>query len=176
MKFKNKNSQGYTMIELMMVISIMALIASIVMPKFDLVLQRANQSKAKANLGSIRSALSLYYSQTDNWPMAGYPEGDTHYTSDSLSLTEILTPTFIATVPIPKVLDRMFTFNGLSSSFDSDATALMAMNPPKDAYILWGAADYTPMLSSPYVYDNKTGSIYIPNGNFDVDNQYFYTW
>lgn len=176
MMTSKSRQRGYSMIELMIVVMILAIIASILTPKFDVILQRAHQSKSKTNLGNIRSALSIYYTENNGkWPFANYPEGDAYY-ADGISLTSLLVPQYIPDLPTPETVDRMSSFNDLSGNFDSSAQELMLMNPPKDIYILHGSADYTPMLSSPYVYDNETGNIYIPNGNFDVNEQYFYTW
>jgi len=176
--FKIKKTQnGYTLIELTLVVVILGLLASIVSPKLDQILQRAYQSKAKGNLGNLRGALAMYYSDHEGqWPLTGYPQGDTHYTSDNLSLSGILVPQYTTLVPTPKLLDRVGNYNGLSVSFDDAAVGHMTMNPPKDVFIVWGPADYTPLLDSPYAYDNNTGLIYYPNGNYDLSNEYFYNW
>jgi prepilin-type N-terminal cleavage/methylation domain-containing protein len=173
----NKNNQqGYTLVELMLVITIITIMASIITPKMDRILQNAYQSKAKGNLATIRTAINMYYANHEGvWPFAGYPQGLAHY-NDGLSLTGMLVPTYTATVPVPKVLDRVGTFNGISLSYDAECIAQMALTPPKDLFIVWGPADYTPLLDSPYAYDNTTGLIYYPNGNYDVRDQYIYSW
>jgi prepilin-type N-terminal cleavage/methylation domain-containing protein len=177
MKFNRKNTEGYTLIELMMVVIIITILSSILTPRFDLVLQRANQAKAKSDLGTVRSGLSLYYtSHEGNYPLGGYPEGDTHYTSDGLSMTSVLVPQYITHLPIPKLVDRQGGYNELSVSYDAAAKSFMSSTPPQDVFIVWGPAVYTPFLNSPYAYDNQTGHIYIPNGNYDVGGNYFFNW
>jgi len=171
------SKKGYTLIELAIVIVLITTLASIILPKFDMVLQRAYQSKAKGNLGQLRSAINLYYSDHEgNYPLAGYPEGDSFYTADGLSLTTVLVPNYIDHVPVPKLVDRQTEFNGISMPYDDSVDALMKKDPPEDAFIVWGPADYTPLLNSPYAYDNKTGQIYYPNGNYDTTGNYFYNW
>lgn len=177
MRKQSKQPFGYTLIELMMVITIITLLASIFMPRFGYLTQKAYQSKAKGNLGSIRSALALYYSEQEGvWPFKGYPPGLTHYTSDGLSFSRILVPKYMSSIPVPKLNDNMSTFNGLSGTYDQSAINHMALTPPNDVYIILGPQDYTPLLDSPYAYDNLTGVVYYPNGNYDSYGHYFYEW
>jgi prepilin-type N-terminal cleavage/methylation domain-containing protein len=171
------NNCGYTLIELCIVIVLITVLGSIMVPKFDQVMQKAYQSKARGNLGQLRSAMGLYYSDHEGtWPLSEYPEGDTFYTNDGLSLTSVLVPKYIDTIPTPKLLDRQGEFNGISGSFDNEANAMMQKDPPQDVFIVWGPADYTPLLNSPYAYDNRQGQIYYPNGNYDTGGNYFYMW
>lgn len=45
----------------MIVASIISLLATIVLPKFALALQKSKEGSAKGNLGAIRSAITIYY-------------------------------------------------------------------------------------------------------------------
>jgi prepilin-type N-terminal cleavage/methylation domain-containing protein len=175
-RFK-KTASGFTLIELMMVVTIVGLLASIATPKFALVFTKAHQAKSKGNLGSVRSAISMYQSANEGvLPLHGYAEGDSYYTDLGVSLSSILAPTYIPVIPTPKFYDGVWGFNGTGLQFDSAAENLMQMNPPKDIYIIWGDPDFTPLLVSPYAYDSRTGLLYYPNGNVDTTNHYFYTW
>ena len=94
-----------------------------------------------------------------------------------LSLSTILAPTYIAAIPVPKLLDRVGSYNNLPGvPYDESTASLMALTPPKDVIIVLGPADYTDSLMSPYAYDNTTGLVYYPNGNYDVGGNYFYNW
>jgi prepilin-type N-terminal cleavage/methylation domain-containing protein len=63
---------GFTLIELMMVVAILAIVASIAIPKFGNMLIRARESGTKGGLGAIRSALSIYYADNQGLhPMVG---------------------------------------------------------------------------------------------------------
>ncbi len=172
-----KANGGYTLMELMLVMCIMVIVSSMVMPRYDMVVKRAYQSKAKNNLGMLRTSINLYYADHDGrFPFSGYPQGISHYTNDGLSLTSVLVPKYMSEISVPKLLDPMGSYNELEGSFDEMAKTMMAMTPPKDIFIIVGDADYTPFLSSPYAYDNVTGLIYFPNGNYDTIGEYFYRW
>jgi len=60
-------TQGFTLIELMIVIAIIGILAAIAIPNFMNYQCKAKQSEAKANLGNIRTAEEAYYAEYDNY-------------------------------------------------------------------------------------------------------------
>lgn len=54
-------ARGFTLIELMVVVSVLAIMASIALPKYADMIQKAQEGTVKGNLGALRSALSIYY-------------------------------------------------------------------------------------------------------------------
>ena len=58
---KTKKSSGFTLIELMIVVAIIGILAAIAIPKFADLIRKSGEGASKGNLGSIRSALSIYY-------------------------------------------------------------------------------------------------------------------
>jgi general secretion pathway protein G len=61
--------KGFTLIELMIVVAILATLAAIAIPKFTLIIEKSREGSTKGNLGAIRSAASLYYGNTNAlWP------------------------------------------------------------------------------------------------------------
>lgn len=174
---KMRNDNGYTLIELMLVVVILSLLTSILTPRFGQLLQKSFQAKARSNLGFVRSAIALYYSdQEGRWPLANYPEGLAHYTTHGKSMTGVLVPKYTEHVPTPYLLDNMPTVNEVPVKYDNVVKAMMELTPPKDVFIIHGPADYTPLLISPFAYDNNTGLIYYPNGNYTSVSEYFYLW
>ena len=53
--------RGFTLIELMIVVAIIGVLASIAIPKFADMIRKSQEGATKGNLGSMRSALSIYY-------------------------------------------------------------------------------------------------------------------
>ena len=66
---KSLNAKGFTLIELMIVVAILATLAAIAIPRFTLMVEKAREASTKGNLGSIKAALSLYYGGNAGiWP------------------------------------------------------------------------------------------------------------
>jgi general secretion pathway protein G len=56
-----RGPRGFTLIELMIVVAIIGILAAIAIPKFADLIRKSSEGASKGNLGSIRSALSIYY-------------------------------------------------------------------------------------------------------------------
>src|SRR5271155_1123123 len=86
---KGSRASGFTLIELIIVVAIIGILAAIAIPKFaDLVL-KSKEGATRGSLGSIRSALSIYY---------GDMEGQ--YPSDPSSLT--INGKYLNSIPLAK--------------------------------------------------------------------------
>lgn len=59
---------GFTLIELMIVIAIIAILAAIAIPNFMSARDRAKRSSAKQSLGAIRKAMEMYLTDKDTYP------------------------------------------------------------------------------------------------------------
>lgn len=67
-----KRSNGFTLIELMLVGAIIGVLASIAIPKFSGLIIKSKEASIKGKLGSLRGALSIYYSDNEgNYPNSG---------------------------------------------------------------------------------------------------------
>jgi prepilin-type N-terminal cleavage/methylation domain-containing protein len=52
---------GFTLIELMIVVAIIGILASIAIPKFSELIRKSSEGATKGNIGAIRGALSIYF-------------------------------------------------------------------------------------------------------------------
>jgi len=58
-----RNKQGFTLMEMVMVLVVVGLLVSIIVPKFNRQLDHAKEAATRANLESLRSAVGLYAKQ-----------------------------------------------------------------------------------------------------------------
>jgi len=63
----HKMNKGFTLIELMIVVAIIGILAAIAIPQFANLVAKSQEGRTKANLGTIRSALSIYYGDLEGW-------------------------------------------------------------------------------------------------------------
>ena len=64
----NQKERGFTLIELMIVVVILGLLATIIMPKILDRPEQARRGKAQAEIRSIQSALGLFKTDTGSFP------------------------------------------------------------------------------------------------------------
>jgi prepilin-type N-terminal cleavage/methylation domain-containing protein len=66
MKFsRQRMSKGFTLIELMIVVAIIGILAAVAIPKFADLVTKSKEAAVKGNLGAVRSAVSIYYGDTE---------------------------------------------------------------------------------------------------------------
>lgn len=60
--------KGFTLVELLIVVIILAILAAIVVPQFASTAEDAKESALDTNLSNMRSAIDLYYQQHGEYP------------------------------------------------------------------------------------------------------------
>ena len=60
-----RSNKGFTLIELMIVVAIIGILAAVAVPKFADLVTKSKEASVKGSLGSVRSALSIYYGDTE---------------------------------------------------------------------------------------------------------------
>ena len=65
-----KRQSGFTLVELLIVVIILAILAAIVIPQFSSATKDTQESALDANLAGMRNAVELYKVQHNGWPGA----------------------------------------------------------------------------------------------------------
>jgi prepilin-type N-terminal cleavage/methylation domain-containing protein len=69
---KQANRRAFTLIELMIVVAIIGILAAVAVVKFAGMMAKAREASVKGNLTSIRSALHIYYTDSEGiFPSTG---------------------------------------------------------------------------------------------------------
>lgn len=58
-----KQRKGFTLVELVIVIAILGILAAYAVPKYQGLVEQARSAEARAQLGTVRSALGIYYAK-----------------------------------------------------------------------------------------------------------------
>ena len=85
-----KIRRGFTLIELMIVVAIIGILAAIAIPKFADLISKAKEGSTKAALSSVRSAIQVYYGDSEGW-----------FPTDTLACLT-LNSKYIAEIPLAK--------------------------------------------------------------------------
>lgn len=115
--------KGFTLIELMIVVAIIGILAAIAIPQFANMVTKSQEGATKGNLGTIRSALSIYYGDTEGfYPII--PDAN-----NATALADLATgQKYLKSIPTAN-LPKHAGNTGHGSSFASDSTDLGAANP-----------------------------------------------
>lgn len=105
------NGRGYTLIELMIVVAVLGVLCMIAIPKIGAAIRTANEGATKGKLGAVRTALLIYYADTEG----SYPSNlDPLMRPGSKYLTQV--------VPLYTAAHGSATDIHYLSSFDDDDT------------------------------------------------------
>lgn len=78
---------AFTLVELMIVIAVLGILASIAIPQFADLMRKSREGSTKGNLGTLRSAISIYGGDMDGQ----FPEDPTSMTINSKYLSQFPT-------------------------------------------------------------------------------------
>lgn len=109
--------RGFTLIELMIVVSVIATLAAVAVPKMANALRKAKEGQTKGNVGRIRSALSIYYADMEGqYPTCAYGGPDNQVLDNSL------VPKYINKIPTSHTANYHFPSKSVWCYVDNNWT------------------------------------------------------
>lgn len=109
------NEEGFTLIELMIVIAVLGILAGIAIPRLGGVKNKAEDAKINSAAAAIRSAMEMYYAENDSYPA-----------SNEIDDYEDLQGT----------VDDYVTLPDLTDSSGNDLVSSLTYNSDSDQYLL----------------------------------------
>ena len=70
---RNRSAEGFTLIELVIVIVILGILAAVAIPKYEDMQEQARSATLKGQVGSIRSAIAIQYGRNALNGAASFP-------------------------------------------------------------------------------------------------------
>jgi prepilin-type N-terminal cleavage/methylation domain-containing protein len=156
---KINQSKGFTLIELMVAISIIALLATVVLSSLGVSKSKARDSQRIAELQSVQKALELNYITTGSYPQTGPDGSENSLDKKTSSMSSILEPLVsggsIPSIPFPpaglSAVDSSFYYrtvdNGTSVSYQCGGKDLGDTNLPYILYFISELPQNLPALS-----------------------------
>ena len=66
--YRKKSQKGFTLIEILVVVSIVGILATITIPMYQDYVDRAKNSAALSDLKNLKAAMSAYFSENQVYP------------------------------------------------------------------------------------------------------------
>jgi type IV pilus assembly protein PilA len=136
-EMKKPNQQGFTLIELMIVVAIIGILAAIALPAYQDYTKRAHVSEGMSLASGAKTAVTEYYSSNGTWPSTNTAAGlapDASIKGNAVTKVTVdrskITVTFNTKVESGKTLVLKGTANsGGAIEWSCDSTAGSTLDP-----------------------------------------------
>ncbi len=171
---KISNNKGFSLVELMVVVAIIGILASIAIPSLQKFMAKARQSEAKTSLASIYTSEKAFFAEyntyTGNWTALGFqPEGQLRYKTGFTGVGPVLAGFGYGGSTTPVVID---TDAACDAPGTSPTTRPCIMTTESTSGVLSGTGAATPANSNPTqagFVACASSLIYTGSGNATVD-------
>lgn len=140
-KLPNNSKRGFTLVELMIVITVIAILATIAVVSFTRVQKQARDTKRKAEIKSLQTALQAYFTEKQHYPNTAPVTPGTAQVA-SVALTG-LAPDYIPSIPtgplgaastvVPPNTDYIFVTDSTGFTYG----LCVALEAPTTALSMW---------------------------------------
>ena len=163
-----RKASGFTLIELIIVVSILGILAAIVVPKFSDASDLARQSALKEDLRNLRTQIELYKTQHDS-VCPGYPGGNEAAAATQVIFIDQLTKFTDANGNVSETRSSSYPFGPYLGSMPVNH-----ISQNSDIKIVSGAFPATASGNEGWVYQASSGKV-CPNisGIDSNDKLYF---
>ncbi len=149
---------GFTLIELMIGVTVIGILASIAFPKFAQSIRKSKEGRTNATLSAIREAIRLYYSDNNGiFPLPAMQEGDAPETALFVS---VMVPKYIEKIPQSWIglpgwdndinNNENYVVSEVGSAFATDPAPLAAWYYDPNGGKIWLGARFTDIQGRPY--------------------------
>lgn len=124
---KARKGRGFTLVELLVVIVVLAVLAAIVLPKFMNSSQRSKESALRSDLKVVRNAISMFQADTGKYPNSLADLAETDKTAvkvaggATVSATDWHGP-YLEAVPTDPITGGAFTYTAATGKVSSSST------------------------------------------------------
>jgi len=149
-----KKEQGFTLIELMIVVAIIGILAALALPKFASLVEKSREAATKGSINSLMSAISIYYGDREGV----YPE----YMDTG------------TTYMFSRYMDVIPPVKATHSGIDSNGT----LSGPSGTNMVQGptVAELITASSRGWLYNSTTGHIYVNSSTTDSKGSAYSTY
>ena len=150
-----KIQQGFTLIELMIVVAIIGILAAVAIPAYQDYIVKSKLSKVVSTLDPVKTAIALYFQETGGFPVDSAAVDHTTMNSVSTAGTAWASLGFGNLPSLPNEVSQMT----VNSNAGTDVAIILVLDQVKK-----GSVDGTIITISPNTVGGVIGSIVSADG------------